>query len=128
MPYIPGKRIYHCSEVSDWTEEDYARREADDAYKHEHLSLMEQVFHDWKERRHLQRFKKQFWQGTINRYGEKCAACGDTKDLCLDHKTPISKGGLTDGDNLQFLCRRCNSKKKDMLYYEWLRALREGKP
>ncbi len=33
--------------------------------------------------------------------------------LTIDHVIPISKGGLTELDNLQILCVRCNSSKCD---------------
>jgi hypothetical protein len=45
------------------------------------------------------------------RDGDKCLFCGDTKDLCLDHIVAFSRGGTTSPDNLQTLCRSCNSKK-----------------
>ena len=33
----------------------------------------------------------------------------------LDHIVPISRGGSDDLSNLQVLCRRCNSSKKDRI-------------
>jgi hypothetical protein len=42
-----------------------------------------------------------------------CRGCGSTVDLTIDHITPISHGGRTVVDNLQALCRPCNSAKKD---------------
>ena len=49
----------------------------------------------------------------FNRDGEKCKYCGTTKNLTLDHIFPVSKGGEDTFENLQVLCRSCNSKKKD---------------
>ena len=43
----------------------------------------------------------------------KCVICGSTADLCIDHIVPITKGGSDDLDNLQILCRSCNSRKKN---------------
>lgn len=37
----------------------------------------------------------------------------------VDHKIPICRGGANDIDNLQLLCRTCNSKKKDKTMDEW---------
>jgi len=41
----------------------------------------------------------------------RCKFCGDHKDLTVDHIFPESKGGTLDLDNLQTLCRSCNSSK-----------------
>ena len=43
--------------------------------------------------------------------GGRCVRCGSNEDLCLDHIVPFSRGGRTDIDNLQTLCRKCNSSK-----------------
>lgn len=40
-----------------------------------------------------------------------CLWCGATADLTVDHVLPVSKGGETAPDNLQVLCRPCNSSK-----------------
>lgn len=45
------------------------------------------------------------------RDGHKCLTCGTGLDLTCDHIHPESKGGLTTLENLQTLCRSCNSKK-----------------
>ena len=41
----------------------------------------------------------------------RCVACGTHIDLCCDHIIPESKGGPTTLENLQTMCRPCNSKK-----------------
>lgn len=41
----------------------------------------------------------------------RCQHCGTHLDLCADHIVPESKGGPTTFENLQTLCRSCNSKK-----------------
>lgn len=45
------------------------------------------------------------------RDGWKCLHCGSKEGLSLDHIYPHSKGGSDDLDNLQTLCRPCNSRK-----------------
>lgn len=40
-----------------------------------------------------------------------CRSCGDTRRLTVDHIKPESRGGPTRLDNLQTLCRSCNSRK-----------------
>lgn len=46
----------------------------------------------------------------------RCEKCGKKYEPMLmevDHITPYSIGGTTTEDNLQLLCRPCNSKKRD---------------
>lgn len=44
------------------------------------------------------------------RDGFQCVKCGGN-DLTIDHIIPIAKGGTNADNNLQTLCRSCNSKK-----------------
>lgn len=41
----------------------------------------------------------------------RCVTCGGHHDLTCDHVVPESKGGATDFDNLQTMCKSCNSRK-----------------
>ena len=50
----------------------------------------------------------------INSAG-KCQICKSEYDLTIDHIIPISRGGKTNGANLQLLCRECNSRKGNKL-------------
>lgn len=43
----------------------------------------------------------------------RCKHCGTYIDLTVDHIKPESKGGTLDFDNLQTLCRPCNSRKNN---------------
>lgn len=45
-------------------------------------------------------------------YGHKCLCCGTYEDISIDHIVPVAKGGGNDIENLQPLCRSCNSKKR----------------
>ena len=40
-----------------------------------------------------------------------CQHCGARRNLSVDHRLAESKGGTLDMDNLQTLCRPCNSRK-----------------
>jgi len=46
-----------------------------------------------------------------DRDGWACLHCGETESLSLDHIHPFSLGGSDAFENLQTLCRSCNSKK-----------------
>ncbi|KOV07480.1 MULTISPECIES: HNH endonuclease [Streptomyces] len=49
------------------------------------------------------------------RDGHACLHCGSREDLSLDHIHPWSLGGPDTVDNLQTLCRPCNSRKGDQV-------------
>lgn len=40
-----------------------------------------------------------------------CGVCGTTENLSFDHIIPISRGGSDEPENIQTLCRVCNSRK-----------------
>jgi hypothetical protein len=52
--------------------------------------------------------KRQVWE----RDGGKCCECGSDANIEYDHIHPISKGGNSDLDNIQLLCRPCNRSKR----------------
>lgn len=49
----------------------------------------------------------------LERDEHRCRRCGSENDLTLDHIHPWSIGGPDTADNLQVLCRPCNSSKGD---------------
>jgi DNA-directed RNA polymerase subunit RPC12/RpoP len=51
--------------------------------------------------------RKSIWE----RDEYRCKHCGTHIDLTIDHIKPESKGGTLEMNNLQTLCRSCNSKK-----------------
>jgi 5-methylcytosine-specific restriction endonuclease McrA len=55
------------------------------------------------------------WKNILERHGNKCADCGTTENITIDHIHPISKNGKNNKNNIQPLCRSCNSKKSDKI-------------
>ncbi|MCX5528998.1 HNH endonuclease [Streptomyces sp. NBC_00006] len=51
----------------------------------------------------------------FERDGHVCLRCGASEDLTLDHVHPWSIGGPDTAENLQVLCRPCNSRKGDRI-------------
>jgi len=49
----------------------------------------------------------------LHKYKFQCVHCGnnDKESLTIDHIFPVSKGGSDSIENLQILCKACNSKK-----------------
>lgn len=47
----------------------------------------------------------------MERDAYRCVTCGTHLDLTCDHIIPESKGGPTTVENLQTMCRPCNSRK-----------------
>jgi 5-methylcytosine-specific restriction endonuclease McrA len=65
----------------------------------------------WIEREH----SPSFIYDLAVKYGYHCLCCGTNKQLGLDHIRPVSKGGKTELDNLQLLCKTCNEAKDDQI-------------
>jgi len=51
----------------------------------------------------------------IDRDGYVCQECGCSEGLEVDHIIPLSRGGGDDLNNLQLLCKPCNSRKQDKM-------------
>lgn len=55
--------------------------------------------------------KKNIRNEVFRIHGNSCLKCGSKYKLSLDHIIPISKGGKNCIENLQPLCKNCNSSK-----------------
>lgn len=51
------------------------------------------------------------WRALLIRFNHRCAACGRKRNVAKDHIIPVAHGGSSNIDNIQPLCRSCNSKK-----------------
>lgn len=62
----------------------------------------------------------QEWEYLKKVYNYTCPKCWlkETQiKLTVDHKVPLSKGGTHNLDNIQPLCGKCNSSKKDKIWF-----------
>jgi diadenosine tetraphosphate (Ap4A) HIT family hydrolase/5-methylcytosine-specific restriction endonuclease McrA len=94
--------------------DEYVRRRGDRIWMHRKLSAV-----------HISGSLK---YDVLKRARFHCDLCGvsaDERALEVDHIVPRNKGGTDDLDNLQCLCYRCNSMKRDMDATD-LRAVRES--
>jgi hypothetical protein len=85
------------------------------------LDVLKQHLPDFAEREaaetaKLEEYRKrqisrQIRTAVFERDAYRCQHCGGHKDLTVDHIFPEVAGGTLDPDNLQTLCRPCNSRK-----------------
>lgn len=58
------------------------------------------------------------WETLKAQYNWTCPCCGKSEPIIVlteDHIIPLSKGGSDNIENIQPLCRSCNSKKHDKI-------------
>lgn len=60
-------------------------------------------------------FTEEEWKAVCVKYNYTCLRCGKTGKMTPDHVVPLSKGGTSFIDNIQPLCRSCNSSKGDKI-------------
>jgi hypothetical protein len=94
--------------------------ESGDGYGGDVLNLIYYVFDQYGLEPNPQRSANKYGRKKIpeairiavhERNGFKCIFCKTPTNLTIDHIIPVVKGGTNDLENLQTLCRSCNSKK-----------------
>lgn len=107
-----GRNLGHLRCVFDRILNDYLAEEySTHANYSRELSREERVRKDLKPR-HKKRI--------LERDEYRCINCSSHKNLCVDHKIPVSRGGDNSIENLQTLCRSCNANKGSKTMNEWL--------
>jgi 5-methylcytosine-specific restriction endonuclease McrA len=86
------------------------------AYAQAHRELRLMIAHRYRARKNGNggSFTPEEWTQLKARYDYTCLRCGQREpdiQLSVDHVIPISKGGSNNIDNIQPLCRSCNSAK-----------------
>ena len=66
--------------------------------------------HNRKIRQQIPHYKK-ILKKLLAKYLFKCVYCSGTENLTVDHIKPVSRGGSDEINNLQILCKSCNSSK-----------------
>lgn len=83
----------------------------------EEFKQQKKVFHNnnlAKRRGASGKLKAKEWAEVKAKYDNKCLRCGKQEPeikLTVDHVLPLAKGGTNDKDNVQPLCKSCNSRK-----------------
>lgn len=54
-------------------------------------------------------------------YGRETAPLLDELAAVLDHVNPHAQGGLSKPENLKTACNKCNSRRNDAVYADWIR-------
>ena len=76
-----------------------------------HKYLLGEKYTSSMSRRIAHEVKIEVWA----RDGGRCVGCGASDYLEFDHIIPHSRGGASTVNNVQLLCRRCNSEKSDRI-------------
>lgn len=61
------------------------------------------------------------WGSIRNKFGERCAYCGQTGPLHKEHFIPVARGGGFVYENILPACPTCNLSKRDREFHEWYR-------
>lgn len=59
------------------------------------------------------------WLKIVSDFDNRCAYCGEEKELTREHFIPVTKYGEFTKDNVIPACRSCNSSKNNRDFFEW---------
>lgn len=66
------------------------------------------------------------WNALVADHGGRCAYCGLSRHLTIDHRIPLSREGRHEIENVLPACRPCNSRKHTMTEEEFRALLSNG--
>lgn len=94
--------------------------------KREWFSLEEFIKKEKAKARKLRQTR--WWRRQLER--GICYYCGkkvNPKELTMDHKIPLCRGGTSERYNIVPCCKECNNKKKYLTPWEWEEYLKNLK-
>lgn len=119
-----------------WREDPVEARQRARAWFEQHSELVRERARRWSrehpaekaQQRHARRaremgapgtWKASEWRALRQSLGDRCAYCGSTQLLTIDHVIPLVRGGSNAIDNLVVACRSCNSRKGSLTAVEF---------
>ncbi len=107
-------------------------RAANKAYRLAHLETYLEYSNQYQHRKRAGggRLTKGYRSRLMKEQDGLCLACGcdlSKSGFHLDHKVPLSKGGLHHDDNVQLLCPPCNRRKSAKNFEDFLKELQRMK-
>jgi 5-methylcytosine-specific restriction endonuclease McrA len=128
IPYCRSCWKVYCREYRETHSEFYGSIKARAAeWREQHPERVRELTRRWRREHpeqcawaHRQReaqkrgggtYSREEWLALLKSHEGKCAKCGATEDITADHIVPLALGGSNTIDNIQPLCRSCNSRK-----------------
>jgi len=115
---ILAKRRENKKNVSLEYQREYRKNHLDETLEYQRKwKKTESGKHHAKQNSYLRRsktngtFTASEWRTLCDKYDNRCLCCGEQKELTVDHVVSLKDGGSNTIDNLQPLCRSCNSRK-----------------
>ena len=100
-------RKYKIVDSDDLSEQRYKLKE----FRNKYTQYLESINNRERIQACIYTNKKEVKQQVFELHGEKCLCCGSEINISLDHVIPVFHGGISHVDNLQPLCKSCNSRK-----------------
>lgn len=114
---LRSRRYYHTNPTVRAYHDQYEkrRRETDPAFRERWRFYKRQKNHQRRAQvtANGAMYTQAEWDRLCAFYNHRCLCCGKRRPLTVDHVVPVTKGGSNLIQNLQPLCRPCNSRKSD---------------
>ena len=94
-------------------------KEEDTAYAKKKGLTLEELY-AFRDKKRDRRIRSSIRNEVLIRDKYTCVYCGSNEDLAIDHIFPFSRGGSNEPENLQVLCKNCNSSKSNSIPKEFL--------